>query len=136
MFTLNKYCVQYLPSFICTYLPIDVSKNFAFSLFLERKVRDMLVQVSGRALFKILWRRPCGAISITNAFLGMCLQPSSNNTGLNKLLVRYWGEQNFANGLLQSFSAIDVLIHFEDRSLGFGITYTTKITKSSYVWQK
>lgn len=56
------------------------------------------------------------------ALSGICLQPSSNNTALSKLLVRYSAEEYFANGVSHSSSGTEVLIHLDDRSFGSGIT--------------
>lgn len=60
------------------------------------------------------------------AFDGMCLQPSSNNTGFNKLLVKYSAEQNWDKLLCQSDSGMEVLIHLDDLFCGFKITCRIK----------
>lgn len=59
---------------------------------------------------------------MTIAFSGICLQPSSNNTGLTKLFVRYSAEQVFARGVSQLASGTEVLIHLKERCLGVLIT--------------
>lgn len=93
--------------------------RFLFSLFL--RVNDTLVHVSGNERLSIACNKPWGAISITSASGGICLQPSSKSTGLNKLLVKYSAEQYFDKGCCQFDSGIDVLIHLEERSVGICI---------------
>lgn len=80
------------------------------------------MQVSGSDRFRIACRSPCGASSITIASAGICLQPSSKRTWVKRLLVKYSAEQYFASCVFHSDSGIEVLIHFEERFLGFCIT--------------
>lgn len=94
---------------------------------MDLPVKDIFVQVSGRDLFKIACKRPCGAISITIAFSGICLLPSSKSTGFNRLFVKYSAEQYLDNDLSHSHSGTEVLIHFEERFFGYGITYLWKM---------
>lgn len=51
--------------------------------------------------FKIACSKPCGAISIRIAPLGILLQASSNNTELSKLLVWYSGDECLAKSVFQ-----------------------------------
>nr|CAH7755300.1 unnamed protein product [Callosobruchus chinensis] len=66
----------------CTYFPRACSRNSKPFLF-PLCVNGMFVAVL-TLLFKIACSRPWGAISIKMASLGMCLEPSSNSTELNR----------------------------------------------------
>lgn len=118
-----------------TDLPILESKVFKLSALLDLRVRDILVHEFGRDLLRIACKSPWGAISITIAFLGMCLHASSNSTGFNKLFVKYSAEQVSASGVFQFSSGIEELIHLEDRFLGFGMTCEWKRKCRGLLWK-
>lgn len=99
---------------------------------MDLNVKDTLVLESCNDLLSMACNKPCGAISITTAFSGMCLLPSSNKTELTKLLVRYSAEQVCAKGSFHWLSGIEVLIHFDDRSFGSDITYQHENSPINY----
>ncbi len=111
-----------------SYLPIAESKYCRFAFVLLLLVKAIFVHVSGNDLFKIACSRPWGAISITIAFFGTCFIPSSNKTGLSKLLVKYSAEHCCANSVFHWASGTDVLIHFQLRFFGHGITCKCEFT--------
>jgi hypothetical protein len=70
-----------------TYFPKFVKKKSGlqeWSLFIKLAI----VQLESKDRFNTACRRPCGAISITIAFAGMCLIASWKSTGLTKLFTR------------------------------------------------
>lgn len=101
-----------------TYFPIAESRKLIGSESLERKVKETFEQDGCKDRLSIACSKPCGAISITIAFSGICLQPSSNSTGLTKLFVKYSAEHHFAKTLSHLSSETEVLIHFVERSFG------------------
>lgn len=66
--------------------------------------------------------KPCGAISIIMESLGICLDPSSKRTELNRLLVWYSADENLAKSESHFDSSIEVLIHLELRGSGSVMT--------------
>lgn len=98
------------------------SRKFKFSFLVDRNVSEIFEQVSGSDLLRIACKRPCGAISIQTASLGICPQASSNNTGFSKLFVKYSAEHTLAIGKCHSDSGTEELIHLEERFFGSGMT--------------
>lgn len=113
---LNRLIIKAFKRFI-SHFPIAVNKNRTESPYILL-VNGILVTVVGKAPLMIAWRRPCGAISIAIASLGICFSTSSNKTLLNKLFVWYSGEEYFARSESQFVSGTELLIHLDDLIFG------------------
>jgi len=106
-----------------TYLPRATKRNSVPSGW-PRCVRAMLVMPSLRECFRMACRRPCGAISMVMALLGICCDASSKYTEFNRLLVWYSADEYCTAGKLYALGGTEEQTHWEDRGFGCGISCT------------